>query len=68
MTNKEKIKKLELLLENVIMLDEKEYTGNNTKIDYFRRIDSIVSLQDTISHLRRKQSLKDEGLIKGEID
>lgn len=68
MTNKEKIKKLETILEYVIMLDENEYSRNNQNIDYFRRIDSIVSLQDTISRLRRNQSLKDQGLIKGEIE
>ena len=68
MTNKEKIKKLEFLLENVIIQDGPEYIRNKSQIDIFKKIDTIVRLQETISNLRRIQNLKDKNLYKGEVD
>lgn len=68
MTNKEKIKKLEFLLENVIIQDGPEYIRNKSQIDILKKIDTIVRLQETITHLRRLQNLKDQNLYKGEVD
>lgn len=68
MTNNEKIKKLEFLLENVIIQDGPEYIRNKSQIDILKKIDTIVRLQETITHLRRLQNLKDQNLYKGEVD
>lgn len=66
MTITDKIKRLEYLLEDVIMNDEPDKMRNKSHIDIFSKIDSIVKLQDTISHLRHTKRLIDLNIIKGE--
>jgi hypothetical protein len=68
MTNKEKIQRLENLLEYFIINDSPAMYRNKSQIDILRHIESVVSLQNTISDLRHKQNLKDQNIYKGEID
>lgn len=68
MKNKEKIKKLENLLEYAIMIDNPAFIQSKTPIDITRHIDSLVSLQNTITDLRNKQFLKDKNIYTGDIE
>lgn len=68
MTITDKIKRLECLLEDVIMNDGPDNMRNKSYIDIFSKIESIVKLQDTISHLRHIKNLKDQDIYKGEVD
>lgn len=68
MTNKEKIQRLENLLEYVIINDSPTMYRNKSQIDILGHIESVVSLQNTISDLRHKQNLKDQNIYKGALD